>query len=222
MMPRQMDEFLPVQHFYRISRLWWLVVVATLIGTACAYIFHRFNPPEYEATATLQVSIDLVQLPFLADISGNKLQYNEDLALSTTELAFRSPETYQAVVTRCEAQGLPIPDVHMLYANHSLERRHANWQLHYRHTDPQVAKEVVNIWTELAYETMITWQATGEIPEYLLVKAPILADLPEEPFLYDLYRLLLAGGLIGLMIGILLSDALARKDNASQTNSIVE
>lgn len=134
-----MDEFLPLQHFYRLTRLWWLIVLCSVLGMGAAYIFHRFNPPVYEATASINVTIDLAKLQILTDIPKDKLQYNEDLAVSVTDQAFRSLEAYQAVLTRCLAQGLPIPDIGTLYANHTLERRHAIWQLHYRHTDPQVA-----------------------------------------------------------------------------------
>ena len=211
-----MDEFTPLRHFYRLSRLWWLIVLTTLLGSGVAYLFHRLNPPVYQATSSLNVTIDLSELQILSDIPKDKLQYNEDLALSVTDQAFRSLDAYQAVLTRCLAQELPIPDVHTLYANHTLERRHAIWQLHYRHTDPQVAQAVAGIWAEVAYENMVTWQSTAQIPAYLILKPPVPADLPEEPVLYDQYRLLLAGGLIGLILGILLTDFLARKPYASQ------
>ena len=211
-----MDEFLPLQHFYRLTRLWWLIVLCSLLGMGAAYIFHRFNPPVYEATASINVTIDLAKLQILTDIPKDKLQYNEDLAVSVTDQAFRSLEAYQAVLTRCLAQGLPIPDIGTLYANHTLERRHAIWQLHYRHTDPQVALAVANTWAEVAYENMTLWQSTAQIPAYLIIMPPVPAILPTAPALYDLYRLLLAGSLIGLILGILLTDFLARKSYASQ------
>jgi uncharacterized membrane-anchored protein YhcB (DUF1043 family) len=211
-----MDEFLPLQHFYRLTRLWWLIVLCSVLGLVVAYIFHRFNPPVYEATASINVTIDLAKLQILTDIPKDKLQYNEDLAVSVTDQAFRSLEAYQAVLTRCLAQGLPIPDIGTLYANHTLERRHAIWQIHYRHTDPRVALDVANTWAEVAYENMTLWQSTAQIPAYLIVMPPLPAFLPTAPALYDLNRLLLAGSLIGLILGILLTEFLARKSYASQ------
>jgi hypothetical protein len=211
-----MDEFTPLQHFYRLTRLWWLIVLCSLLGAGLAYLFHRLNPPVYEATSSLNVTIDLAQLQLLSDIPKDKLQYNEDLALSVTDQAFRDLESYQAVLARATAQGLPIPDVDTLFANHTLERRHAIWQMHYRHSDPLVAQAVANTWTQVAYENMLTWQSTGQIPAYLIVKPPVQAGLPEEPVIYDLNRLLLAGSLIGLVVGILFSEILARRPRPSQ------
>lgn len=214
-----MDEFLPLQHFYRLTRLWWVIVLCTVLGLGFAYLFHRLNPPEYEATSSINVTIELDQFEMLTDIPKDKLQYNEDMAVSVTDQAFRSLDAYNAVLTRALAQGLPIPNVDVLYANHTLERRHAIWQLHYRDPDPKVAQAVADIWAEVAYENMVTWQSTGQIPAYLIVKSPVPASLPEEPVVYELYRLLIAGTLIGLIVGIVLSNLLARKSHASPNPS---
>ena len=209
-----MDEFLPLQHFYRLTRTWWLIVLCAALGLGAAYLFHRLNPPIYESTASLNVTIDLAQFEMLTDVPKDKLQYNEDLAVSVTDQAFRSLEAYQAVLTRCIAKGLPIDSIDTLYANHTLERRHAIWQMHYRNQNPRVAQMVADTWAEVAYENMMHWQSTGQIPAYLVVMQPVPANLPSTPVLYDLYRLLLAGGLIGLIVGILLAEILARKPHA--------
>ena len=209
-----MDEFTPSQTFSTVSRLWWLIVLSTLLGKRRAYLFHRLNPPVYQATSSLNVTIDLTELQILTDIPKDKLQYNEDLALSVTDQAFRSLDAYQAVLTRCLAQELPIPDVHTLYANQRWSAATPLAAPLPPHR-PQVAQAVAGIWAEVAYENMVTWQSTGQIPAYLIIKPPTPAALPEEPVLYDQYRLLLAGGLIGLILGILLTDFLARKPYAS-------
>jgi hypothetical protein len=206
-----MDEFLPLQHFYRLTRLGWLIVLCAVLGLGAAYIFHRLNPPVYEATASINVTIDLAQLQILTDLPKDKLQYNEDLAVSVTDQAFRSLESYETVLARATAQGLHILDIGTLYTNHTLERRHALWQLHYRDTDPKVAQAVAGIWAQVAYENMSLWLSTGQIPAYLIVKPPVPAGLPAAPVLYDLYRLLLAGTLIGLILGIFLAELLARR-----------
>jgi uncharacterized protein involved in exopolysaccharide biosynthesis len=217
-----MDEFLPLQHFYRLTRLWWLIVLCAVLGLGAANLFHRLNPPVYQATASINVTIDLAELQILSDIPKDKLQYNEDLAVSVTDQAFRALESYETVLARAIAQGLPIPDVGTLYLNHTLERRHAVWQIHYRHTDPQVAQSVADIWAEVAYENMSLWLSTGQIPAYLVVMPPVQAALPTAPVLYDLYRLLIAGTLIGLILGIFLAELLARRFSHSQPASTDE
>jgi hypothetical protein len=214
-----MDEFIPLQHFYRLARLWWLLVLTTLAGAAVGYIFHRLQPPIYEAVASMNATIDIAQFDIMTDISKDKLIYNEDLALSVIDQAFHSTEAYQTVLIRSTAAGLPIPDVNALYANHTLERRHGNWLFYYRHSDPQVAQAVADIWAQVAYENMMLWLATGVVPDYISVQTPVDAPTPAQPVDFELNKLVMAGSLIGLIAGILLANVLAQRINVKPPES---
>ena len=211
-----MDEFIPLQYFYRITRLWWLIIATTLIGAGFGFTFHHWQPPVYEAAASINVTIDLTQFEILTDIPKDKLLYNEDLALSVTDQAFQSTEAYKTVLARCQAEGLPIAEVGTLFDNHTLERRHGNWLIYYRHTDPQVAHAVADIWAQVAYENLTRWLANGEIPSYLVLRPPAQTTIPTEPVDFGLNKLIMAGSLIGLLIGIMFANFLAQRTDVSQ------
>ncbi len=81
-----MQEFAPLQHFNRILHLWWVMLVAALIGGLVGFIFSRLHPPLYQASATFSVNIDLDKVP----VQPLEL-YDEDIALSNTQAVLFRP-----------------------------------------------------------------------------------------------------------------------------------
>ena len=47
-----MDEFTPIEHFNRLLRNWAWIVAAALLGGLGGFLFHRLNPPLYDAVAS--------------------------------------------------------------------------------------------------------------------------------------------------------------------------
>jgi hypothetical protein len=209
-----MDELVPLDYFLRLTRLWWLIVACMLLGGLAGIVFNRVQPPIYEATSSLYVAVDLDKLVELG-IDKDQLQYNEDLALSVADWAFRSPDVQAMVLSAAQAQALPVNATDL--ADHSsIQRRHAFWDLHFRDEDPTVAQAIANIWSQIAYEALVSWQAAGTIEEYLIFQPPIPAELPQKPTSFDLFQMILAGTLIGFIAGTTLANLLVGRLSSRQ------
>lgn len=194
------DEFSPLLEIQRLARLWWLMVLTAVIGGLLGFAFSRLNPPEYEAVATFFVSVDLTKTP------KPRLElHDEDLALATTNAVIMSPPVIDHVLAEAKEMGQALDRTALLRAV-SVERRHAFWELRYRSTDPAIAQTMANLWAEKTYEQILVWQEDGRAVSYLIFSAPTLAGLPDSPVRFDTNRLVLAGSMLGWLIGILISN----------------
>jgi hypothetical protein len=201
-----MNEFVPVLHFQRIVRLWWIVVLAILLGGSSGYTFYRFRTPLYEATAVFYVTIDFDEVE-----DGPLSQYDEDLALSVMQqVLYYSPEVNEEIVASpaFKAAGLTYDS---WVDSVILEREHAFWKIRVRNHSPEAARDLVNLWAKLGYEQLLSLKEQGEVADYIVLEPPVLAELPQKPTHYGMSQLVLAGSLIGFVIGILLSDGFARR-----------
>jgi uncharacterized membrane-anchored protein YhcB (DUF1043 family) len=203
------DEFSLYDHFDRVFSLWWVVALATLLGGVIGYLFYQLNPPVYEAKATYNVTIDLRRFP-LQGVKDEFLQYNEDLALNSTEDVLISAEVREKLISQMENLGITLSP-YDLVKNNTIERKQDIWELRFRSTDPQEAQEVVRYWSEIGYQTMLSWQQAGKIPAYVIFQPPSMGLLPQEPVIYDRNKVVLAGALIGFIIGIILTNQISRK-----------
>src|SRR5512137_1266632 len=134
------NEFSPHTYLLRVLHYWWVVLVATLLGGAFGYIFFHIHPPVYEATATYFVTLDLNTFPHLGT-KEDLIQYNEDMALSTTEGALLATDTLNTVVSQAKAAGFPFT-VGDLLNNRTIERKLDTWELRFRDQDPSVAQAI--------------------------------------------------------------------------------
>src|SRR5512136_376295 len=98
------NEFSPYKYFSQLLCLWWLVALITFIGGALGFVFFHLHPAEYEATATYLVSIDLNRFPFQG-VREDLIQYNEDMAVNTTQDALLSAPVLNAVLAQLKTQG---------------------------------------------------------------------------------------------------------------------
>lgn len=196
-------EFSPYALFSRVIKFWWIVLLGTIIGGGFGFIFFHLHHPVYEATATYFVTLDLNLFPTLG-IREDLIQYNEDMALNTTEGALLSTEVVNNVILQLKNSGQSLTAKDLLN-NYTIERKHDIWELRFRSQDPSVAQSIVNIWAQLGYQAMLAWQASGKAPDYVIFRPPTLALIPERPVLYGRNNLMLAGALIGFIIGIIIS-----------------
>jgi hypothetical protein len=203
------NEFPPREYFGRVMRFWWVVLLATILGGAFGLIYFHLHAPVYEATSTYFITLDLNRFPVLGT-REDLIQYNEDMALNTTEGALLSTEVLNEVVTQAQGQGDSLTASELLN-NYTIERKHDIWELRYRNPDPQIAQSIVNIWSQIGYQAMLSWQASGLAPEYVIFQPPKPALLPQQPVLYGRNNLVLAGALIGFVIGIIISAQLNQR-----------
>ena len=180
---------------------WWLVLLTTFLGGLFGFIFFHLHPPVYEATATYFVTLDLNRFP-IQGVREDLIQYNEDMALNTTEGALVSMEVLNHVILQVKDIGQSLTTKDLL-DDSTIERKHDIWELRYRNQDPAIAQSIVNIWAQVGYQAMLSWQAAGLAPDYVVFQPPTLALVPQQPVLYGRNNLMLAGALIGFIIGII-------------------
>jgi uncharacterized protein involved in exopolysaccharide biosynthesis len=208
-------EFSPYEYSARVMSYWWVVLLATIFGGAFGFIFFEIHPSVYEATATYFVTLDLNRFSTLG-VREDLIQYNEDMALNTTEGALLSTEVLNEVVAQSQSLGQSLT-VRELLNNYTIERKHDIWELRFRSQDPAVAQSIVNAWAQSGYQAMLSWQATGKAPDYVVFQPPTQALLPQQPVLYGRNNLVLAGALIGFIAGIVISILLSRLTKVAGT-----
>jgi uncharacterized protein involved in exopolysaccharide biosynthesis len=202
------NEFSPYEYFNKVIGLWWLVALATFIGGAIGFIFNQLHPPEYEATATYIVTIDLNRFPFQG-IREDLIQYNEDMAVNTTQNVLLSQEVRDQVIAQLNTLGISLTH-NDLIENTTVERKQDVWELRYRSEDPLQAQKIVDLWALIGYQAMNSWQESGKAPEYVTFNPPTLSVTPQEPVIYDRNKVILAGALIGFIIGVITSSLISR------------
>ncbi|HEX9091383.1 MAG TPA: Wzz/FepE/Etk N-terminal domain-containing protein [Anaerolineales bacterium] len=198
------SEFSVYDHFNRTLSRWWLVALLAIIGGVFGLIFYQLHPSVYEATATYLVNIDLDRFP-LQGMQEDLIQYNEDLAVNTTQSVLLSNDVVDGVVRQAKIAGITVTSSDLL-KNYTIERKQETWELRYRSQNPQEAQLIVNIWADIGYQAMISWRTAGSAPNYVLFHTPTKAELPQEAVFYDRNKVILAGILIGFIAGILLSN----------------
>jgi len=207
------NEFSPYEYFNRVIGLWWLVALTTFIGGIFGYIFFHLHPPLYEATATYIVTIDLNRFP-IQGVREDLIQYNEDMALNTTQNALLSLEVRDQVIAQLNSKGIPITNTDLIN-NNTIERKQDVWELRYRSENPQQAQEIVDTWSKIGYQAMLSWQESGKAPDYITYNSPTVSVTPYEPVLYDRNKIILAGALIGFIVGVIATSLISRPPKKS-------
>lgn len=198
-------EFVPLEAFKRVMKRWWLPAVLCILGGLAGFLFNRLHPPQYESQAVYHVNLDFTQ----ADqyIKPNDLslsQYDEDIALEAVHAALIAAEPL--VVSRLQQQGISI-DLETLKKESIIERDHAYWQVGFKAADPQTAQKVMAAWTVEGTQMMDALRKDGTIKSYVIYKLVSEASLPTQPLYNRTNQVVLAGGLIGLIAGILLASS---------------
>ena len=190
------SEFIPMENFKRILKFWWLVLLLSIVGGIVGFIIHRQKPPLYEAKAVFMESIDFNKLTPPYTLT----QYDEDISLITIEVAVQ--QTKQKVFFYVMDNHI-LGDPTILNAQAVIERKNAFWELRVRYTDPAVAQNITNYWAQAAYQLLQDWQKSGQMPAYIYFDLVQLATLPDHPIYFETNKMILAGSLIGLIIGVL-------------------
>ena len=102
-------------------------------------------------------------------------------------------------------------DSNKLLKNQTIERKLAFWDLHYRDENPVIAQTIANLWIEEAYKTFLVLKDADKIPSYVIIQGVTPADTPQTPIYYQFTWLILAGGIIGLVSGIFIIEAMGKR-----------
>lgn len=141
-----MDELSAQRIVERSTRLWWLLVLAMLVGGLAGYAIHRAWPPVYEARAAFTITIDYT-------LTGKLDLTEEDIALAGAANLVRSTPVIEELIRQAQAEGLPVDKAYITYHS-SFERKSEIWELAIRDSDPSTAARVVNLWAGLGLERL--------------------------------------------------------------------
>lgn len=196
-------EFIPLDVFKRVMRLWWLVSLTGVLGGLFGFAFHRLFPPLYDSQVIYHASLDFTQASqFIKPNDLTLSQYDEDLALEAVRAALI--EVRPVVLENINKSTRMSWDD--FSQNGSIERNHAFWIVHFRNREAKVAQQVLALWTDEATKAMHLYQQDGRMKSYVFFELISQASLPASPVYYRTNQVVLAGGLIGLIAGILLSN----------------
>lgn len=200
------DEFVPFEHFARMMRKWWAIVLVAILGGLTGFGVHQFQPPLYEAQATFLASIDfnkvdLLHPPAPTPAPYQFTQYDEDISLVVVESSLRY--VVPQVVEYARTIGLQV-DSNTLLNQTTIERENAYWMLRFRSTDPVKVQKIVDYWADLGFADLQAKQKAGQLPSYIFFDLIQKADLPGSPRYFRTNVFVLAGAVIGLLVGVVL------------------
>ena len=208
------DDLNPLQTLKNLLRNWWKIILIAylfaLVGLVASYLL----PSKYQAEAVFSASIDFTQINFENMVMEDNLplaftQYDEDLALQVVArfLTEQMQNAFDYALTLD-----PSLTLTKFERDTQIERANANWYLRYRSSNPEIAQNVVNTWANLAFDSIKAAQANGDAETFVIVDLVQQASLPEKPLYQNRGTLVLAGTLIGIIVGILVVDGRLRFD----------
>ena len=202
------DAFDPLKTYKYLLKRWWIILIIAFLGGLLAFGVSFLKPEKYQAEAVFHASIDFTEINFENLQGGNGApltftQYDEDIALQVVQrmlLATRN-RAFQYAQTLD-----PNLDITTFIRESQIRRYHAQWYLRYRHQEPDVAQAIVNSWAEIGWEALQKAQADGRAEEFVIIDLVSEAILPQAPIYHNRNNLILAGTLIGFLMGVLLVD----------------
>jgi len=142
-----MADFSPLEALNRAFQTWWLLALLALLGAVGGWVFHRSQPPIYQATVGFTVNVDYT-------ITGPLSEKDVDQIQGTVGAFLISPGVMNEVITRAQEQGIHV-DAAALFEMLTLERRNSLWQIYLRNTNPQTVFTLANIWGEVGLTHLI-------------------------------------------------------------------
>lgn len=197
------QDIIALDEFKRILNLWWLVALATILGGAAGFAFRYIAPPAYESKATFHVAVDFTNTALNKPEMAPARIYDEDQSMQTIQVAFL--ETIPQVFAYAKSLGVTM-DENSFAQNWSVERMLALWDIRFRYKDPVIAQKIVNQWVELSLNNLDQKKLSGALKPYLSYELVNKASLPIIPSYFQTNILVLAGCIIGLVIGIALTN----------------
>jgi hypothetical protein len=122
-------------------------------GGGVGWVFHRLQPPVYEARAVLTVMIDYTQTAPLTE-------YDQDhtIGIVKSNVVLSKDVLDRDELMEAQQRHIPVETGLSTSARSFLERKHSILELIVRQSNPQAAAALANLWAELAYETLVEAQ----------------------------------------------------------------
>jgi hypothetical protein len=167
------DELHFLAGYQRSLKRWWWVAGLIVLGAAAGFLVNTWQPALYEATATIEISMDYAQ-------TGNLSDFNIDHGLNDAGALMWDFSNMEKISAGLQAQGVelqPLVISKMLY----LERRQQHWLLIARAPDPNTAAAMANMWAEAGYQVLQTALGHARRAQILRRYLYQLKDCPDLP-----------------------------------------
>jgi len=187
---------------------WWKIALFAIIFGLLGLGFSYLRPPKYQAEAIFSTSLDYSEINFenLVDEDHQPVtfaQYEVDLALSVVQRSLL--KVRDEAMAFAQSLDPSLTDEQFL-KDSLIERLHSEWYLRFRHVNPEIAQDVTNYWAELAIQQLEQDQAESILESYVLVDFLSEASLPGTPIYQNRNILMMAGFVIGFIVGIAFVD----------------
>ena len=107
--------------------------------------------------------------------------------------------------TFARQNNIPLTEADLLNQK-TIERANELWDLRFRSTNPEIAQKIVNFWAQAGYQDLLARQKAGQVPSYVFFDLIQLADLPTSPTYFQTNVFVLAGCLIGIVLGVVITS----------------
>jgi uncharacterized protein involved in exopolysaccharide biosynthesis len=194
------QEFFPKNEILHILRSWWLLVIGMVLGGVAGFVFNYVQQPTYQAKATVFTVIDYQKIN---DVRLS--EYDEDMTINSVQSVMLSTDVIGSLIMEMAESGYSL-DYTSFMDRMSIYRKFTDFELFFRDSDPKIAQLVVNTWSDIGTQKYRGLQQSGSLPVYVNVITGSLASLPTEPVQKHMNTHVLAGAILGLLVGVVISS----------------
>lgn len=137
---RLAGDIVPLDLLQTSLRRWWLVILFVLIGGLVGWFIFLVQPPFYEASTSILVTVDFVS-------TGQLTQFEEDAMMDAVGNVLRSTEVIDRTLTKADQSGVHI-SAQQFKQMSFIERRLGTWIMRIRSRSPEEAMNLANIWAK--------------------------------------------------------------------------
>ena len=131
----------------RIFHFWWILIFGGLMGSIFGLIANRmFVKPIYVADASISILINFKEV-------GHLTQYEQDQMIGHVKSFFNSSEVIQNTVLDENKLSMDY-DLHLFKEDCFLEQEVNEIIFRCINTDPQIAMDLANKWSEISYSEL--------------------------------------------------------------------
>lgn len=134
------NDFSPAEIFTKSIRLWWLVVILTILGGGLGFLIHQILPPVFASRAEITTSINFARSGILSDVQ-------QDQAINAVGDVILSSAVEAAVLGQAADHGISIDGITLKSMRFS-DRMGYRWIIGIQSEDLVLAAELTNFWAE--------------------------------------------------------------------------
>jgi len=206
------QEFSPKSEILHVLHSWWMIVICMVLGGLVGFAFNYFQQPTYQAKATVFTVLDYQKIN---DVRLS--EYDEDMTINSVQSVMLSNDVIGSLILEIAESGYSL-DYTTFMDQMSIQRKFTDYELYYRDSDPEVAQQVVNTWADIGAYKYQGLQESGNLPVYIEVIRGSYASLPTEPVQQHMNTHVLAGAILGLLVGVTITSNRKESTDGAKLN----